>query len=66
MRIEPPARFGGHVDLLRAFFQHLGDQPFAAAITIDIGRIDKIDPFVKGGMQGIQGIFFAHVAPVGA
>ena len=63
MRIEAAAGFGSHVHFFGTVFEDLGNQAFATAVAIHIGRIYKIAALVYGRVQCSQSICFTPRIP---
>ena len=67
MRIEPAPRLGRHDRALApALLEHLANDPLRAAVAIDVGRIDEIDPGVERSVQRLARIRVGDVAPCAA
>ena len=52
VRIEPATGLGGDVKLFLSLLFQLGQQPFAVAVAINIGRVKKVHAAVECGVQG--------------
>ena len=58
-----PSRLGGNDDLFLAFLLQPRDQPLAASVAIDVGRVDEVDAGIHGRMQRPQGFIVGNLAP---
>ena len=60
---QTASSFGGDDDVLFVIFLQLGDQPFAAAVAVNICGIEKVYAAMHGRVQGGHGLFVGNMAP---
>jgi hypothetical protein len=63
VRLQTTSGFGCHENFCFRLTQHLGDKSLAAAITINIGGVDKINPALDRGVQDSLRIHVRYIAP---
>src|SRR5215216_1240977 len=63
--VEATPGLGGDEDLVAgALFQELADEPLAAAVAVDVRRVEEADAEVYGPVQGCIRFFVAHRSPL--
>src|SRR3954471_5194450 len=60
---ESPARLCSYDDFVLAVLLQASNKAFAAAIAINICRVDEIHSAVDGLVQGLHGVFIGDVSP---
>lgn len=63
---ESAAGFGGDDGLLLALLEDGRDVSFAAAVAVDVRRIDEVDPGVELGVNRLFPLLIGDLAPIGA
>src|SRR5271167_114634 len=63
MRRKTPASFRRDADLLLALLQDLRDEALAAAIAVDVGRVDEVDAVIQGSMHHAHRVVVCDTAP---
>ena len=60
---QPASGLGGDVKFFLPFLFQLCQQPFAAAVAIDVRRVEEIHAAVERGMERGERFLVVHVAP---
>jgi hypothetical protein len=63
VRRGAPARLRGNQNRLAPLASQPGQQALTAAVPVDVGRVEKIDPEVHRSVQRTQGFSVVHIAP---
>src|SRR4029077_20422189 len=61
-----PAHLGGNHDRFASLFAKTCDQPLAAPVAVDVGRVEEGHTGVGCGVQRAQALLIAYVSPVGS